>query len=188
MNKIHIAVDLETTGLIAGTHEILEIGILQYDPVTLMPTGHSFSSMVKPTRPWVISDEAMKINGIDIKNINSCLSAPAVKLRLLDWKEAMFGEDSVFFPLNHAYDFDKGFLKYFLGDRDYDIHFSRDFICTKTFLNSIRDHYDFTGLESTSLKNICKYLGIKRESEHRALSDARAALEVYGALLRKLTS
>ena len=65
MNKIFgVAIDTETTGLIAGTHEIIELSLVIHDEFFL--PIHTFSCKVRPMHPELADPKALEKNRLSL--------------------------------------------------------------------------------------------------------------------------
>jgi DNA polymerase III epsilon subunit-like protein len=171
-------IDVETTGLVRGVNEIIEIAVLQFDD-NFELTGNIFHSLVKPnTMPTA---EVTKINNIGIPELTLAPTASQVRKRFVEWKLEVFGEESIV-PLGHNYGFDKGFLENFFKDLYLDLfHYrNRDSQQAAIFL---RDCGVLTA-RSTGLEALAEHFSLKSKGDlHRAVSDAEMTLEVYKELI-----
>ena len=62
------AVDIETTGLVAGVHDIIEVAIIPLDHNLEPKTGFRiFDAMLQPLRPEKAEPSALRSNGISLK-------------------------------------------------------------------------------------------------------------------------
>jgi DNA polymerase III epsilon subunit-like protein len=182
MNRIYAGVDVETTGLVAGVHEIIQIGIAVFDPKTYELTGGTFKSDIKPLKKFAIDPKAVEMNGFVYSD---ALPEPhQVRSALINWKEEMFG-DSLILPLGHNYDgFDKNFLKLWLGDwydKIFDYHSKDSWKLIETLVE--------IGLLPSNMKlrlpSIAEYFGIRGQF-HDALEDATLSVKVYKTAINLL--
>jgi DNA polymerase-3 subunit epsilon len=170
-----VFLDVETTGLDADVHEIMEIAVVDIEGRTLIDTK------VKPTSLETASEEALKINGY-ADHPELWENAPTFKDIHGDVLGALEGKVIV------------GQCPYF--DRDFVVaeldrcgvgkayrKVKRHVIGTETLA---WEHLVPCGLDNLSLAPICKFLGVplERSERHSALHDARAARGVYLMLLR----
>lgn len=172
----HIAIiDIETTGIDVTEHEIIEIGaiVVTRDLSTIVA---EYDALVHPTHPETASRgkqgsrQAFEVNGYE----------PAVwDAWGVDLDTALTGLAAVIegcTPAGKQIDFDVAFLRqaYMAAERPWPAHAYRTL--------------DVTGLcwplhargqvDSLSLDSLCAHFGLERPPVHRALADARAALEV----------
>ena len=178
---IPVAIDTETTGLVEGKHEIIQVAITCFNP-DFKPTGIRFLSYIKPLRPELAHNEAMTINGLCLSELIKEAPTPnQVRAALLNWKEELFGEEKLF-PLGHNYSFDKGFLKLFLKDL-YDAMFHYKFRDTFILVQALRDAGILPDTVHTKLDQLCEYFKIPCHKAHDAYYDTVRTLEVYKNLI-----
>jgi DNA polymerase III epsilon subunit-like protein len=172
----HVVIDVETTGLVAGTHDLIEIAIVEYNPDTFKPTGLRFVSYLKPERPHLALPKAMEVNKLDLKNLQvSAPKAAQVRMMLLTWKEELFGNAKLF-VLGHNYCFDHSFIKIWLGDL-YENIFHHRYKDTQIIAQYLLDK---SGLKkSTGLKSLCEFYKIEYKDSHTAYGDCLLTLQVY---------
>ncbi|HAU32387.1 MAG: DNA polymerase III, epsilon subunit [Desulfotomaculum sp. 46_296] len=158
-----VVCDLETTGLSPRQDEIIEIGM------ALVENGEiaaSYHSLVRPSRKLPVS--IRRLTGLDDQMLASCPELPEVLPRALEF---LGGHPLV----GHNVSFDKGFLEEAAGplkNPSYDT------------LELARVVFPFS--PGFSLGALCRFLNIKNEKEHRALSDTLATVELYGKLVDAL--
>ena len=162
--------DVETTGLSPHifNDRICEIAILK-----LYGDGktESWQSLINPQRH--ISPEASAIN-----NITDEMVADAPTFEELKDKISGLIEEAVL--VCHNATFDLGFLAF---------EFQRCG-CNLKFLNVIdtlrlaRTYFDFP---SNSLSSIAQYLGIRVDTKHRALANARTTYKIFSNLMGELS-
>lgn len=172
----HIAfIDIETTGIDVTEHEIIEVGaiVVTRDLATIVA---EYDALVHPKHPETASRgkqgsrQAFEVNGYE----PAVWDAWGVEL-----DTALTGLAAVIegcTPAGKQVDFDVAFLRvaYASAGRPWPAHPYRTF--------------DVTGLcwplrarglvDSMSLDSLCAHFDIPRPKVHRALADARAALEV----------
>lgn len=175
MTRQNVAfIDLETTGLDVNEHEIIEIGCLVVTP-DLQHVVAEYDRLVLPLHPETGTQQAFEVNGYQ----------PEVwDVWGVDLDTALTGLATVIdgcVLAGKQVDFDASFLRvaYASAGRPWPAHAYRTF--------------DVTGLcwplharglvESMSLESLCAHFGIERPKVHRALADARAALEVARAMM-----
>jgi DNA polymerase III epsilon subunit-like protein len=165
-------VDLETGDTDPATSDIIEIGAVRVDSATLS-VRYTYESKVRPVRP--VKAEAAALNGyVDL----DWSGAPGLDAALPGLFTALDGAVMVgAFPA-----FDWGFIV--AGCASLGIEppkrASRRMLDVCSMAAGL---YDAEEIDGTSLNAICDYFGVRGQS-HRALSDARRALDVFRVLRR----
>lgn len=197
-NRLLCAVDVETTGLRAGYHEVIQVAILPLDG-NIKPRKDitPFNVYIKPTNLNVISKEAMGVNRIKVdwlmaKGMDIWQSLATFE----DWYKYVIENNGYvgIAPLAHNWLFDKAFLKewfgYDLNNQEYcimDDYFHHSFRDTKALAIGLNDiAYNLAvdvPFPKQGLQYICTTLGIKRTNKHDALGDAYDTARAY----RKMT-
>lgn len=180
---INVAVDIETTGLKAGVHDIIEFAVLEYDETNGEATGLKFVSRMRPINPKMINEKAMAINKIPLRELEYAPTPMSVRKMFIEWKNELFG-DMRFRVLGTNYDgFDRRFLELWLGDFYEDIfhYHARDLwqladICRRLGLIS---------LESLKLESLRDYLGLVHQV-HTAEGDCMLTIKAYKKLFNTL--
>ncbi len=165
----YIAVtDLETTGLDAGYHDIIEVGLCLLAPRTLK-TVAELSLKVKPKHPGRIDRYASKINGYNSEDWRG-----AIGLGSALEKYAELTRGAVFAA--HNAKFDWGFIQDGFSTTGVEHGLQERYLCTMWLAwNKFAPH----GLERRSLKEVCQFLRLPPEPKiHRAINGARLAAEV----------
>lgn len=152
--------DIETTGSYASGNSIIEIGICLHDGKKII---REFETLLDPgTRlPHFIT----ALTGITDEMLEP---APTFD-QVADELEEIFS-DAIF--VAHNVNFDYSFIKAEFAAIGRS--FSPPRLCTMRLARRA-----FPGLPSYGLGNICKWLNIENETAHRALSDARAAMDLF---------
>lgn len=187
------AVDVETSGRLAGWHEIIQIGVLPLNSEIEPSTVHRpFYIHICPKYPERVEVGAMKVNGLDIDwLVAHGLDTDLAADRFAEWVEALdlpFGKRLC--PLAHNWAFERGFLINWLGlelhDSIWHPH-SRDSQRAATLLNDAAAyHGKKIPFGSVSQKSLCKKFGITNANEHDALADSLACAKLYRAIIRGL--
>jgi len=181
---INVAVDVETTGLEFGTHEIVQIAVVILDK-DFNVTSERFFSNIQPNRAEFADPTAMKVNGLDLKYLEK--HAPVVYEVLSSfrvWRYELF-DDAIFYPLFHNGVFDVPFLKLLFPMGRYEQIFHYHTRDTFSVARTMKD----CGLidpESCSLGKLAEYFGIVNDKPHHALEDAKTTAAVYRKLLEVL--
>jgi DNA polymerase-3 subunit epsilon len=160
--------DLETTGLDPTKHEILQIGIVRVDAMTL--TIHSQIELkVIPVRIIDAEAKALEVNGYREELWIDAVPLRDALMTIRPWLEGAV-------LAGHNPGFDAAFLAE--GYRSEGVsaptvdHHKLDTASLAWPLWSSGD------IESPSLSSVCNHLGIDRPTPHGALADARASLDV----------
>lgn len=162
-------VDIETTGLDASRHEIIEIGLLIFDPrnMQVVKKGNLF---VKPEHPETGDFLAAIVNGY---NEEAWDAANNLKSAMAVFSGATDG--TILLAQNVTFDW--------------------SFIREAERKTGIRTHFDYHRLdlmsmvyaktgEILSLKNMCRRFKIEPEPDvHRALAGAEKAFEIYKEIM-----
>jgi DNA polymerase III epsilon subunit-like protein len=184
------SVDVETTGILSGYHEIVQVAVV--------PIGHDlrplegiapFYTNIRPEHPDRIDEGSWRIHGLGLDDLMQHAPSQEKAADLLtEWFEAMklpIGRRLI--PLAHNWTFEHGFLKAWLGQKalDYIFHFHpRD---AMVYALAVNDKMACAGLAppfaSVSLSHLCSVLKVENPKPHDALYDALAEAEVYRAML-----
>jgi DNA polymerase III epsilon subunit-like protein len=173
------AIDFETTGLIAGWHEPIQIAIVPLGN-DLLPSGRPFVTRIRPQFPER-QTAAAAVHGLDL--LADAPDAERVADRLVEWV-SRHGQIS---PLAHNWSFERAFLGAWLGEPLRDELFSHRGRDTAVLAAALNDRADLLGtprpFSSCSLAAVCKRLGVVNGGEHDALHDALATAAAYRAML-----
>jgi DNA polymerase III epsilon subunit-like protein len=188
--NILAAVDLETTGRLAGYHEIVQIAIVPIGLDLLPIEGITpFYHTMKPEYKERAEKEAMHVSGLSLEELEA--GAPE-SWQVQDWLHDWFRDLDLplsrsLVPLAHNWSHEKGFLTDWLGLEGISKFFfshPRDTMITALFLN---DYCAMNGelvpFSHVNLPYLCKVLGVEHENAHDALADCYACAEVYRRLL-----
>lgn len=163
-------VDVETTGLSPDQHEIIDFACI-LETRTMGPQEVSFK--MKPEHLDRASPKALEVNGYTPEKWERGWSqsegATAISQAL---KNAVL--------IGHNVRFDAGFLNTTLERHNIKERLDYHLVDTCTLA---WEHLVPLGLDSLSLANVCKFLGVP-PGGHEALGDARACREVYYKMLR----
>ena len=159
--RIFVAIDLETTGLDAGSDSIIEIGAVRFQGGREL---ERFDQLVKP--PKSIPPRITQITGIRNSDVTDKPTIEQVQAELL----AFVGSD-VAGVIAHSATFDIGFLK------AAGIDFHRPVYDTLELSQML-----LPGRASYSLGELVQTLGIDATPNHRALQDALATAELFRRL------
>lgn len=192
LNENLLAVlDLETTGLMPGYHDVVQIAVLPLEPITLEPHPkyRPFYQNIQPRNPHRAEPKAMEVNGLDMDELMQCPTAEQVEDALITWFAGLqlpVGKRIVTLCQNSP--FDLGFMRAWLGIEGFESIFSRRGRDTMYLASGIIDSEQFRGFQApfneVGLKQLCKHFGISLDNHHDAMADCIATAAVYRELLR----
>lgn len=163
-------VDLETTGLDPKKHEIIEIAIL----IIQGGRREMWQTKIAPQNLETASKKALEINGYnrfawkDAKPLSEVM--PAIKKRLRGCV-----------LIGHNLEFDLGFLRAAYashGGTGMGFHYKVDTMALAY------EHLSGIGLNSLSLHNVCRFIGVSNQGEHTAEADVSRCYQVFRKLSR----
>ncbi len=187
--KLMAAIDYETTGLIAGYHEIIQIAIVPLNS-DLRPNKDikPFYQNLAPKFPER-QGGAVMIHGLNLNDlmINSPSSEKVADL-LVDWWERLdLPAMKCLVPLAHNWAFESSFGKAWLGDDLFNQMFHSHARDGMLFASALNDRASFAGesapFSSVGLIALASHFGIVHENPHDALCDCITEAEVYRSLL-----
>jgi len=166
--------DLETTGLIPGVQEILEIGavLVSQPDFTRLQT---FECKVKPVHFETASPEALKICGYDHAKWENAIDLKEALTQLSE-----IGRGAVLMGFNVTFDWaflQIGFNTVELPDPFY---YHRVDVMSAAYAR----YYSNPKFSRFSLSECCRYFGVSNRAAHTALSDAEATYDVFVAMMR----
>lgn len=187
------AVDVETTGVLAGYHEIIQIACVPLNQHFLPHPDYRFFYMnIRPDFPDRISKEAASKHGISVDSLRDCVTQDRSVELFTEWFRKLnlpFGKRLV--PLAHNWAFERGFLTCWLGVDGLQEFWQSHPRDTMTLAASINDIYNWNGAKhpfrALNLVAMCKRFDIELDHAHDALSDSLATAKLYTALMRMLS-
>lgn len=160
MVNSYIAVDLETTGLNPKLDKIIEIGAVRVEDGREVDR---FETFVNPCR--ILEEKIRRLTGISDDQLASAPEIGEVLPYFLQFAKEL--------PLlGHHIIFDYSFLK--KAAVNLGRPFEREGIDTLEIARKFMPQD-----EKKNLKDACRYYGVEEEPSHRALSDAKAAHQLY---------
>jgi len=184
------AVDVETTGVRPGYHEIWQVAILPLDSKIKPWKGVlPFYLELKVQYPERIDKKAIKLPRAEFARRQQRAVDPFTAADLLDdWfdrlKLAIYKRIC---PLAQNFPFDRSFLIAWLGEASYEHLFSplyRDTMPAAIFHSDLSDfHSDKIKFVQYNLQYLCQKVNVINEKAHDALQDCIATAEVYRRLL-----
>lgn len=186
------AVDLETTGVQPGFHEIVQIAIVPLDADFRPLEGlRPFYTHVRPLHPERESAGAKFKHRIPMAEL--ILNAPLPD-RVADWLVEWFEKLELplrrcLVPLAHNWAFESSFLKAWLGVEMVDQIFHSHARDGMLYAIGLNDKAACAGepppFNRVGLCSLCRKLKIVNNNPHDALADCLAEAEVYRALLQR---
>lgn len=166
--------DLETTGLNPGVHEITEIGALLVSPGDFKVTA-TLQTKVMPTHLHTATPEALQIGHFDLKTWEK----EAVPLAEALKKLAGMAEGSILSGFNLTFDW--AFLQTAFNQCQMEdpFYYHRFDVMSAAF-NMLLDE---TNLTRYSLSEMCRFFGVTNKAAHTAYADAEATFQVFLGLV-----
>jgi len=184
-------IDVETTGLDPNRHEVIEVAVV-FDESVFRRLGAPWALLlhrdepdlavwhtrIRPERIGDADPKALRVNRYDPERWANAPTAAEVAddIVALLTRE---GADPVI--VGHNVSFDRDFLNATLRGVGSRARVSHHTVDTVTLCH---EHLVPCGLESLSLDNVRRFLGIPTEGSHAALKDAIDARDVYHRLTR----
>jgi len=185
------ALDVETTGVMCGYHEIIQIAIIpldnDFDPNSDYPV---FRTLLIPDREALWSPEAEEKHGISLEYVKSHGLSQMKAADYFDkWYEGLnlpFTKKIV--PLAHNWAFERGFLQHWLGSESFNHYFQFHARCTMILGGMLTDLCAWHGkpipFYEKNLGAMCTKMGIVLENAHDAYYDSLATAKLYQAIIR----
>lgn len=188
--NVMCAIDTETTGLEAGVHDVVEVAIIPLGAdLEVMRGVGAFHVYLKPKRPQNVTEEALKINKLNMADLQINGLDPWVAADLFeDWfmKLGLVPGKKIV-PLAQNWPFDREFIRDWLGPVTFngliDYHF-RDTCPVAQFLND-RSAFQISTppFPKVNLQYLASSLGIETNRAHSALDDALTCAKVYRKMM-----
>lgn len=159
LDDTYVAFDLETTGFSSKNDKIIEIGAVKIRGGRIVD---SFSEFVNPERR--IPYEITELTTITDEMVRDAETIDKILPRFME-----FCEGSVLVAHNAA--FDVGFIK--KNCRDLNINFDYSVLDTVALARFL-----YPELKKVKLNIVAKHLGIKLETHHRAVDDAKCCGDI----------
>lgn len=173
-----VAVDVETTGLVAGKDRVIELAAWRFEKKEngqFVPTAH-FQTLVNPGIK--ISSEISRLTGITQEMIDQEGKDPHESIKAF----SNFVGQSILCAHNAL--FDLGFLRYEayhgVQEADVKIKFNQAIVDTLALSRAF-----WPNLFNHKLNTVSQHLGIELNQHHRALADAKACGEILAHALAK---
>jgi ATP-dependent DNA helicase DinG len=166
--------DLETTGLNVGQHEITEVGALLVSQPDFKVIG-TYQTKVMPTHLETATEEALKIGHFDLKTWEQEAKSLEVAMKEL----AEFGRDAMLSGFNLTFDW--AYLQVAFNQVGIeDPFYYHRFDVMSAAYGIMFGHKDFS---KYSLSECCRFFGVTNRNAHTAFADAEATYEVFLGLM-----
>ncbi len=170
-----VMTDLETSGDVPGVHEILEIGVVVFDPETFEIVD-SYNRKVKPVRIETAVQAAIDYNGYNEKD---WAEAVTLEEAIKEYKER--AGENIFCAYNVSFDW--GFINEAFFKAGIENPMSTRANHDRLDLLSIAWERGLKNQKSWSLKSACELFGIEPEPEpHNALNGALTSYKLFKKL------
>lgn len=191
-NNILCVVDTETTGLVAGYHDLVQIAALPLNADLDPLEGVSpFYMNIRPDFPERTSPQALAKNGLKLDELALCPDKDEVADYFYDWFRGLnlpLGKRLIYLCQNSP--FDIAFLKFWLSPTGFDQVFGRRGRDTMFTANYINDKAAYQAqpvpFPNVSLEGLAKHFGVSYEGAHDALADCIITGKIYKEMLRLL--
>lgn len=193
-NNVLCSIDIETTGLVPGKNEVIQIAVVPLAPdITVSKNHRIFEIRIKPENLHHIDQEYGGSKRKDL--ITDCLTHGMERWAAVDYFSQWFYKtlklppNKKITPLGCNYEsFDYPFLvEFFGGMLSYQEFFRsdvRDVQRCASMLNDLADwRSEVVPFSKINLQWLTTSLGVKNERAHDAVHDAVAAAEVYRRMM-----
>jgi DNA polymerase III epsilon subunit-like protein len=167
--------DLETTGLNPGTHEITEIGAVLVTQPDYEVVG-TYQTKVMPSHLETATPIALEIGHFDLETWQREAKPLEVALQEL----AEFSNQAILAGFNLTFDWaflQTGFNQVNIEDPFY---YHRFDVMSAAFAVM----YNRKEFSKFSLSECCRFFGVTNQNAHTAFADAQATYEVFVAMMR----
>ena len=166
LNDTYVVFDLETTGFSSKNDKIIEIGAVKIKNGEIIG---NFSEFVNPKRP--IPYKIIELTGINDDMVRNAETIEEILPKFLE-----FIGDSV--VVAHNASFDCSFIS--KNCNDLGLTFEPTIVDTVPLCRFL-----YPELKSVKLNIVAKHLGVKLESHHRAVDDAKATGDILLECIKK---
>ena len=167
LDDTYVVFDLETTGFSSKNDKIIEIGAVKIQNGVIID---NFSEFVNPRRP--IPYNITELTGISDDMVRDAQAIEEVLPRFIE-----FIGDSV--VVAHNASFDCSFIS--KNCNDLGLVFEPTIVDTVPLCRFL-----YPELKSVKLNIVAKHLGVKLESHHRAVDDAKATADILVECIKKI--
>lgn len=187
---IFAAVDVETTGGVAGFHEIIQIAVIPLkSDLSINDSVPPYEAFLRPEYPERSEAQALAVSGLSLDDlIVRGMSQERAAEDFTRWFESLdLPHDRRLVGIAHNYPMESSFIGAWLGNALYDSIFHFHHRCTMALALSLNDKAFFRGLpklfDKVGLNDICTKLGVVNKHRHNATADSIACAEAYRLLL-----
>lgn len=173
---VNAAVSIETTGLISGLNEVIQLSIVTYNDETFS-FNEKFDLSIRAMRPEFIDEDWLKIDKMVLKYMSEQPTPSQAKFILYEWLD-----DRKIYPLGFNYSFDRDFLRLFLGDK-YDEIFLNTYRDSLIVAEYLKDKGKIKDLKDFNLINLSEYFNIPCDKGN-SLSNCITIIRLYEKLLK----
>ena len=173
------AIDLETTGLESGFHEICSLSAIKFD-TNEWKILSEFNIKVRPAFIHRVDERALRINGNTIEKLKIFTRIHIAKSKFLTWYNNLYDEKII--PVAHNWAFDKSFLEVWFGREIFQDVFSYQPYCTKSMANYLKLKGKIPKNINSSLESLSEYFGIPHNSNN-AHNDVNCCLLLLKEML-----
>jgi DNA polymerase III epsilon subunit-like protein len=188
-NNLLCAIDVETTGLDSGKHEIIQIAVVPLrGDLTVNTAIPPFYTEIAPMHPERVEKGAFRVNKLNLEKIvETGMDAYRVADLFDEWVQRLnLPFRKKIMPLAHNFPFESRFLHSWLGQLSYDSFFYgyRDTMAIVNMLNDMADMQNTPWpFPKINLEYVCSQLKVENLNPHDALGDAVATAECYRKLV-----
>lgn len=183
------ALDVETTGLMPGYHDLVQVACVpldgNLDPLNVSP----FYMTIRPNHPERAEAEALRVNGFKLSDLAVYPDCAQVADCFDEWFEGLclpMYKQLIYLVQNSP--FDIGFMRQWLGNKGFEKYFARRGRDTMFTALALNDQAAWKNkpipFNRVGLKDLCKVFGIRQDNHHDALDDCLNTAKVYRELLR----
>lgn len=176
MSELRAAVDIETTGDLPGTHEIVQISVVvfnnKFEPL------NRFLSYVRPLHPEYAMEEAMNVNKLSLEKLMKEPTPAQVRNLFINWKESHFGDEKIKVLGHNVGQFDVQFLKLFFSPKTYDSLFRRRVMDTSGIAEFLKMQGKIPSNVETTFDALLNHFGIIPKARHDAYEDTLLTIEL----------
>ena len=190
--NVMCSIDVETTGLVAGYHEITQVCFLPLDKqMKVRRDIVPFDLWLKIEHEDRISWDALRVSKTNFfKHQQLAIDKWTAVDMFEDWiTKLKLPPNKRISPLAHNWPFDRGFIQEWLCPKTFDLHMDGRFRDTMAMALGINDIYEFRHepipFAKVNLAWLCKTLKTQHKGDHSALGDCIATSDVYLELVKE---
>lgn len=184
------SIDTETTGLIPGHHDVIQIAVLPLDnQLNVSKEYKPFVATMQPSRPHNVDPQAMRVNKRKLSDLMlNSLDSDRVADLFDEWFENLnlpFRKKIA--PLAQNWPFDREFIREWLGNESFNQFFHwkyRDLMPASIFQNDVASfNAEQMPYVKSNLGYLAKTLKVPQPESHDAVQDAYVTAQCYKALI-----